>query len=294
MKSQNRKSPAIEAIRREYHAELFDKCVRNRASGEPGMSDKSSKASVTLAHGMLERIGLPIPAGEISPQASGSIFATVTANFLERCFEQLNHLRPGDWRFSTSQGALGIAEYSQYRHIADIAEVIREHPSLKTSLGGDYLITPDIVVSRSPLADEEINRFASVIEAEGELAKRTPSRQVNAPQGQRILHASISMKWSMRSDRSQNTRTEALNLIRNRKGGTPKIVVVAFEPLPARIASIALGTGDLDCAYHAALDELVQAAESTDPKGESYELLRMLIDGNRLRDISDLPFDLLI
>lgn len=31
-------------------------------------------------------------------------------------------------------------------------------------------------------------------------------------------HASISAKFTMRSDRAQNSRTEALNLIRNRKG----------------------------------------------------------------------------
>ena len=53
----------------------------------------------------------------------------------------------------------------------------------------------------------------------------------------------------MRSDRAQNSRTEALNLIRNRKGNLPHIVVVTGEPMPARIASLALGTGDIDCVY---------------------------------------------
>ena len=45
--------------------------------------------------------------------------------------------------------------------------------------------------------------------------------------------------------RSQNTRTEDLNLIRNRKGRLPHVVAVTAEPLPMRIASLALGTGDL-------------------------------------------------
>ena len=63
----------------------------------------------------------------------------------------------------------------------------------------------------------------------------------------------------MRSDRAQNTRTEALNLIRGRKGNTPLIVAVTFEPLPSRIASLAMGTGDLDCTYHGALNELLEA-----------------------------------
>lgn len=47
------------------------------------------------------------------------------------------------------------------------------------------------------------------------------------------------------------------NLIRNRKGNLPHIVVVTGEPMPARIASLALGTGDIDCVYHFALYELV-------------------------------------
>ena len=46
---------------------------------------------------------------------------------------------------------------------------------------------------------------------------------------------------------------------RNRKGNLPHIVVVTGEPMPARIASLALGTGDIDCVYHFALYELVDA-----------------------------------
>src|SRR5690606_5882775 len=107
-----------------------------------------------------------------------------------------------------------------------------------------------------------------------------------------ILLASISVKWSMRSDRAQNARTEALNLIRNRKGATPRITFVTFEPLPGRIASIALGTGDVDCTYHAALDELLTAAREADPSGAQLEFLQTMVAGQRLRDISDLPFDL--
>lgn len=65
----------------------------------------------------------------------------------------------------------------------------------------------------------------------------------------------------MRSDRAQNSRTEALNLIRNRKGHLPHIVVVTAEPMPNRLASLALGTGDIDCVYHFALYELIRAVK---------------------------------
>jgi hypothetical protein len=42
-------------------------------------------------------------------------------------------------------------------------------------------------------------------------------------------------------------RSTGLNLIRNRKGHTPHIAAMTAEPLPTRLASLALGTGDLDC-----------------------------------------------
>lgn len=95
----------------------------------------------------------------------------------------------------------------------------------------------------------------------------------------------------MRSDRAQNTRTEALNLIRSRKGKTPQIAVATLEPLPSRLASIAMGTGDVDCTYHSALYELAEAVKESGNEDQN-EILHTLIHGRRLRDISDLPFDL--
>ena len=77
--------------------------------------------------------------------------------------------------------------------------------------------------------------------------------------------------------------------MRNRKGKTPHIVVVVGEPLPGRIASLAYGTGDIDCIYHFALRELKTAAAVND---SDADLLDTLVTGRRLRDISDLPFDL--
>jgi hypothetical protein len=147
---------------------------------------------------------------------------------------------------------------------------------------------PDIVVGRQPLADKEINRFMPLIDADIDVASYTPLRNTNNPG--LSLHATISCKWTIRSDRAQNTRTEALNLIRNRKGHLPHIVAVTAEPYPNRLASLTLGTGDLDCVYHFALPELLAAtAEFSE---DQYDLLASMVTGRRLRDISDLPFDL--
>jgi len=108
-----------------------------------------------------------------------------------------------------------------------------------------------------------------------------------------LLHASVSCKWTIRSDRAQNARSEALNLIRNRKGHLPHVVVVTAEPTPSRLASIALGTGDIDCVYHFALYEL-QSAVCALELHDAADLLAIMVEGKRLKDISDLPLDLAV
>jgi len=165
--------------------------------------------------------------------------------------------------------------------------------TLASSLGADYIIKPDIVIGRRPVSDEEVNRDGSVMDAANTIADLTPLRETNAENSCLILHASISCKWTIRSDRSQNARAEALNLIRNRKGNLPHIVAITAEPLPTRIASLALGTGDLDCVYHFALPELSAATHESENE-DQIEMLETLVEGRRLRDISDLLFDLAI
>ena len=74
----------------------------------------------------------------------------------------------------------------------------------------------------------------------------------------------------------------------------PHIVTVTAEPLPMRIASLALGTGDLDCVYHFALDELREVCESLPGCEDQSKMLATMVEGDRMRDISDLPFDLAV
>jgi hypothetical protein len=59
------------------------------------------------------------------------------------------------------------------------------------------------------------------------------------------------------------------------------------------LSSLALGTGDVDCVYHFALPELVHAVEELG-HDDTNELLSIMINGKRLKDISDLPLDLAV
>jgi hypothetical protein len=282
----------IAELRKEYHDQLCREVIRlngNRETGYPNFADGARKTSRELAWGIAERIGGSIE-GKIAPQTVGKRFEHVTQIYLQKAFGLMHNLRPGIWRYSC-RGA--ISDFDQYRHLAELEALLEKAVELKASLGRDYIIRPDILISRLPISDQEINEEDAIVSSEQPFATLTPLRDQNAPDHTPILHASISCKWTIRSGRVQNIRAEALNLIRNRKGNLPHVIAVTFEPMPTRIASLALGTGDVDCVYHGALYELHDALEALGNEDQS-EVYHTLLDGRRLRDISDLPFDLAV
>ena len=284
----------IESLRKVYHLELQSKIWGyDGAEKRPSNSDRGSEISKELARGMLASANSPTNSPKIG-QTAGTIFEQVTKEFIENSFSALVHIRPGQWEYSTKSGSKGITSFEQYAHLAVLQRILEEsdNSEFRATFATDYLVKPDIVVARMPLSDDEINRDAKVVSEGLRVAKYTPLRATK--EGTKpILHASISCKWTIRSDRVQNTRTEALNMIRNRKGNLPHIVAVTGEPMPTRLASLAMGTGDLDCVYHMALFELEQSLEEVGDESQK-EMFELLVAGNRLRDISDLPFDLAV
>lgn len=210
---------------------------------------------------------------------------------MEEAFTAIRHLRPGRWQYLTVQTR--ISGFVQYRHLEMLDSFVNDNPSLSAALGHGYIVTPDIIIARSAATLEEVNAHQVFLD-DSDAAILTPFLERNQSTPLPFMHASVSCKWTIRSDRSQNTRTEALNLIRNRKGHLPHIVAVTAEPLPTRIASLALGTGDLDCVYHFALDELREVCETLPGCEDQSEMLSTMIEGSRLRDVSDLPFDLAV
>ncbi|MBN1126342.1 MAG: hypothetical protein JXA82_15160 [Sedimentisphaerales bacterium] len=286
----------IEGLRKTYHKTLVENALRYRVkSNIPNIADGHNAPSMDFSERLVKKLGFELKEQEdqLSSQTIGQHFAEATADFIRAALNRLGHLRPGEWTISTSQAFCGITAYDQYEHLAGIQRILNENPELKTALGGDYLITPDIIIARRSESDEKINQKEILVSTGASIVSYAPLRAANIDRSQGILHASVSCKWTIRSDRAQNTRTEALNLIRNRKGNTPHIVAVTFEPLPSRLASLALGTGDLDCMYHAALHELMMSIEESERRDHA-DHLKELIEGRRLRDISDLPFDLAI
>lgn len=187
------------------------------------------------------------------------------------------------------KGAEYLAQHEQYAHLDALKRKVDTDPSLATVLGNAYDIAPDIVITRDAYSDAFINKGGTLVDAG--VAAHSTLRAANSRPPH--LQAVVSCKWTFRSDRAQNSRTESLSLVRNRKGRLPNIVVVTAEPLPSRLSSLALGTGDIDCLYHVALPEL-QAAVAASGDKKAMRLMDTMVDGHRLRDISDLPLDALL
>lgn len=277
--------------RKRYHESLLREGVLTIDKNDvPSNADKSSKLSIGIALGIANRLMAETHDKSVG-QTSGAKFEQLNMEFLKNTFPKLQNLRPGVWHITKlgNRNSMKTSSFAQYEHLDYLNRLTTYDRKLAASMGNDYMVAPDVVVYRETVSDEEINNVQVFVD--DTVCTMSDLRQKNG--GLPILHASVSAKWTMRSDRAQNSRTEALNLIRNRKGNLPHIVVVTGEPMPARIASLALGTGDIDCVYHFALYELVDAIKEIGAE-DALEMLNVLIEGKRLKDISDLPMDLAI
>ncbi len=287
----------ISDARFSFHKKLFESnTLALTTAGVASNADTSSKASKAISGRIIEILveeqGHSANAvDKISGQTLGKLFETLTMEFLRDTFPRLQNLRPGTWTILQlgNNNKLKTSDFAQYEHLAYLSTMTSQNAQLAAALGNDYLVAPDVVIYRDTYEDDEINTNELVVN--DDVCRMTDIRKSNG--GKPILHASVSAKFTMRSDRAQNSRTEALNLIRNRKGHLPHIVVVTAEPMPNRIASLALGTGDIDCVYHFALYELIRAVKEVGSE-DAVETLETLVQGKRLKDISDLPLDLTV
>lgn len=287
----------IANARYHFHERLFEtNTLTLTKAGVASNADTSSRGSKAIAGKIVdilvdEHHHTVNIVDKISGQTLGKQFELLTMEFLQETFSYLQNLRPGKWSILQlgNNNRLKTSDFEQYEHLAYLSALTAENAQLAAALGNDYLVAPDVVIYRDLYEDEEINSAQYIVD--NNVSKMADIRKVNG--GKPLLHASVSAKYTMRSDRAQNSRTEALNLIRNRKGHLPHIVVVTAEPMPNRLASLALGTGDIDCVYHFALYELIRAVKKVGSE-DAAETLETLVQGKRLKDISDLPLDLAV
>ncbi|MCA1603804.1 MAG: hypothetical protein LC776_19915, partial [Acidobacteria bacterium] len=221
----------------------------------PNCADVDSAESMRLAAGMLDSLEVERDTLSDVPQNPGGPLEQLVAEDLAISLPSLAPKR----RWNVRRGQV-ISSFAQYEHLNEIDRLVDANPELRITIGKDYLIRPDVTIG---LEDLSI------------LGERP------------FLHAAISCKWTIRSDRVQNIRHEFNQMIRHRRGRQPHLVTVTAEPLPSRLASIARGTGEVDAVYHIALEAL-GAAVDADGNDEQVAAWNECIGQKRLLSYGDM------
>lgn len=195
--------------RKAFHASLLQSTLTINSAGVVSNADSSNTTSKAIAKGIADLLKAETIGERIAGQTSGNQFEGICAAFVQETFLKLGHLRPGTWDVHQVSGRnrLEIARYEQYAHLVALDRAAKADAELAAALGSDYTITPDIVVVRDTEDDGAINAPACLVD--DSVTTLASLRKKNG--GLPLLHASISCKWTIRSDRAQNARSEALN-----------------------------------------------------------------------------------
>lgn len=221
--------------------------VRNllgRRRGFPNTADTHSAASVAIA----ERILLLLDLHDVEgPPDPGGALEEAVKEFLAT--ELVAEQPARTWEVSRRKY---ITDFAQYEHLGRLKALTDSNAVLRAEIGHDYLVAPDVTVGVRPEGEQDM-----------------------------VLHAAVSCKWTIRSDRVQNIRHEGVILTRHRRGRQPHIVTVTAEPLPSRLAAIARGTGEVDAVYHLCLSELRTAVTALGSEGQR-SIVEELVSQRRL------------
>lgn len=233
------------------------KKLKKNGNPVPNSADSSSTPSKAIARAILEHLTVePEVILQVTPKNLGPALERAVQADLERVLPETDPSRT--WQVDHKKV---VADFSQYAHLGNVKKAVRRNPVLSADLGLDYLIRPDVTVGvkqNSSSADTDL-----------------------------FLHAAVSCKWTIRSDRVQNIRHEFLQMIRHRRGRLPHLVTVTAEPMPSRIAAIARGTGEVDAVYHIAFAALQQAVEAVGSRQQKDDLAECVGQG-RLRPYEEL------
>jgi hypothetical protein len=215
----------------------------------PNCADADNAESLRIARGMLDALGVPDNTPSEVPRDPGGPLEQQVRDHLAQTLPS----RHADRIWIIDRGRV-IADFDQYAHLNEVHRLVQANPELRITIGMDYLIKPDVTVALG---------------------------HVPAASGLPPLHAAISCKWTIRSDRVQNIRHECLQMIRHRRGRQPHLITVTAEPLPSRLASIARGTGEVDAVYHIAYEAL-EASVTANANPDQQDAWREVVGQRRL------------
>ena len=127
------------------------------SAGVASNADRKNAFSCAIAKHMAKSLGAETVDKKEKGQTAGAGFETVVSEFVATTFPRLQNLRPGNWTVMRlgNKSKVKTANFAQYEHLFDLAEAVRDNPKLQAALGNDYLVSPDVIVSRGLCEDAE-------------------------------------------------------------------------------------------------------------------------------------------
>ncbi len=134
-----------------------------RANGKPNISDGVSNPSVRIAATMFEELGVTRPTNVPGQTAGRRFEATIRQVLQDRLPQGRN------WKVGSEK----ITSFIQYEHLARVNEAAEADPTLRSSLGADYLIKPDITISLRAGDSHHLHSRCRANGPSGPIASRT-------------------------------------------------------------------------------------------------------------------------
>lgn len=273
-----------------------------RNHGKPNTSDKTKPDSVALGVAMFDALGVARETpGE---DETGLPFAQrVAADLAARVSAARRGLEVAP------EGAVNT--FQQYRHVGAFSDITAE-PSLAftkawkrfAAEARKRIVTPQSAVARLQRLIEDVESATAAdvqlrqkvldeIGAES-LLKLDVVEARTQPAHLPELEIGLSLKWSLRTDRAQDRRSQGAKLSALRRGRMPHFAAVTMEPRPYMLYLLGGGSGDVDCVYHlhlralkAAIDEVY--GSRTDKTSQRIRArFQRLIEQRRVRDYDEL------
>ncbi len=272
---------------------------RYRADGKPNTCDATEKLSVDLGHALFAALG--VGKTDTGDEPTGRPFSERVAKELAASLAQAGStigVKPEQ----------RLNEFEQYRHVA-LLKGMRPEPSKEFTRSWKMLVAHTRRTTKSPprsvtrleeliggvelAIESETDKRRVLLEEVGEESLLgldvTASRPVVGALP--LLEIGVSLKWSLRTDRAQDCRSQGAKMAALRRGRMPHFAVVTMEPRPYMLNLLGGGSGEVDCVYHLDLPALTQAVHTTcttPQRRRSLETFNRLVAQRRLRDYDEL------
>jgi hypothetical protein len=254
---------------------------------------------VQLGHELFDRLGVPQDKEE--PTDVGNKMSDAVSS-------DLGHRRP-DLKIGRDRPAF---DFAQYKHLGALAELRKRRverlgqqldgiaESLKAEHEAGHIEASAYariggrIARLSGIANQADDQLQTLVEQLGteSLLKIDVTVARSTIGKDPTLAVGLSGKWSLRTDRAQDCVSQGGKLVSLRRGHMPHFALITLEPRPAMLALVADGGGSVDCVYHLALPQLIDALKAmATTKSERWSpmaTLDRLLRQGRLRDYDEL------